>query len=165
MTRNSDIEIDELVREPKPLSLGWELRILDRSTMIYVKKFFDTKGIKNNTFRVIWRQLHSNPSDFCAILGVIPLGSNTLFRLRRYDSKHIHSNPIEKEKFNDFHIHKATERYQEYGTKEEDKYAETTNRFSSLTGALQCLIKDCYFQMPATSQLSLFPDEGEHLWL
>lgn len=160
MTKFSDIGIDELVREPKPLSLDWQSRILVRNSMRYVTRSLDVKGIRNNTFRVIWKQLYDNSLDFSAICGVFPSGSNTLFRLRRYDGKHIHSNPIEKQRFNDFHIHIATERYQNYGTKEEDKYAEPTNRFFDLAGALQCLFKDCFFQLPQTSQLSLFLEEN-----
>lgn len=78
MTRFSDIEIDQLVREPKPLSLGWQSRIQVRHEMRYVTKSFDVKGIKSNTFRVIWKQIHNNPLDFSVILGVLPSGSNTL---------------------------------------------------------------------------------------
>lgn len=156
VTKYSDIEIDLLVREPKPLSANWNSKIRSEYQSRYVTKSFEVKGIRNNTFRVIWKQIHNNSSDYSAIFGVFPLGSNTLFRLRRYDGKqHIHSNPIEKQKFHDFHIHMATERYQDYGTKDEDKYAVPTDRFSDLTGAIDCLLKDCCFQMPDTSQLSL----------
>jgi hypothetical protein len=90
-------------------------------------------------------------------LGFFPEGSSELFRLRRYDGKYQqHSNPIEKNfRFYDFHIHMATERYQLFGTKEEDKYAEPTNRYSDYEGALKCLLSDCNFQIPEDPQLSL----------
>lgn len=85
------------------------------------------------------------------------MGSNELFHLRRYDGKsHEHTNPIEKEKFYDFHIHKATERYQSYGNGEEDKYAEPTDEFSDFSQAFQCLLKDCGFKFTDDPQLSLF---------
>ncbi len=155
MTYYSDREIAELVNETKPLSLKWYSKIQVKDNMRYTTKSFEVKGIRENNFRVIWKQIHHNQLDFSAVFGVFPAGSNTLFRLRRYDGKHVHYNPIEKQRFHDFHIHVATERYQLFGTKEEDKYAEPTDRFSDLTGALGCLLDDCCFQLPETPQLSL----------
>lgn len=155
MTRYSETEITELVNERKPLPLGWDSGIQVKIDMSYTTRSFEVKGVRDNTFRVIWKQIHHNQLDFSAIFGVFPPGSNTLFRLRRYDGKHIHSNPLEKQRFCDFHIHIATERYQSYGMKAEDKYAEPTSRFSDLTGALRCLFDDCCFQLPETPQLSL----------
>jgi hypothetical protein len=82
---------------------------------------------------------------------------NKLFRLKRYDGKsHEHTNPIESQRFYDFHIHTATERYQNYGTGEEDKYAEPTNRFTNYGEAFQCLLRDCGFQLPQSPQINLF---------
>ena len=82
--------------------------------------------------------------DFSAILGFNPSKINTLFLLRRYNGKsHQHSNKIENQKpFYDFHIHYATERYQKVGLKEE-YYAEQTDRYSDIHGALKCLFDDC----------------------
>jgi hypothetical protein len=152
----SDLQIAQLINEPKPLPLDWYSKIQTKTYMTYETKSFDVKGIRNNTFRVIWRQSIINQLDFSAIFGVIPINATKPFRLKRYDGKvSPHSNPIEKERFHDFHIHIATERYQVFGTREEDKYAEVTDRFSDLTGAIQCLLEDCNFQLPETSQLSL----------
>lgn len=79
-----------------------------------------------------------------------------MFHLKRYDGKsHEHTNPIEDEKFYDFHIHTATERYQNYGNGEEDKYAYQTDRFSNYKEAFECMLKDCNFILPSQMQLEL----------
>ena len=48
----------------------------------------------------------------------------------------------------------ATERYQEIGARE-DAYAEVTDRYSELSGALDCLSRDAAFDVPPDEQLSL----------
>lgn len=57
--------------------------------------------------------------------------------------------------FYDFHIHIATERYQEIGTRE-DAYAEPTDRYGDFHSALQCLIDDTSLNVPPEAQRSLF---------
>jgi hypothetical protein len=53
--------------------------------------------------------------------------------LRRHNGRsHEHTNQIEASTFYDFHIHMATERYQELGMRE-DAYAEATDRFGDMT--------------------------------
>ena len=49
----------------------------------------------------------------------------------------------------------ATERYQERGY-DEDTYAEETDRYNNLEGALQCLIQDANFELPAQLELEIF---------
>lgn len=61
--------------------------------------------------------------------------------------------------FYDFHIHTATERYQQFGTRE-DTYAERTERYDDFRGALHCLIDDVNLQAPADAQGNLFEEEG-----
>ena len=73
-------------------------------------------------------------------------GLSTVFRLRRYNGKHTHSNPIEKSgEFREFHRHTATERYQQLGAKE-DHFAEVDTRFHNVDGAIQCLLEDNAFE-------------------
>ncbi len=47
----------------------------------------------------------------------------------------------------------ATERYQEIGARE-DAYAEVTDRYHNLDGALRCLFDDAGFDVPPETQLS-----------
>lgn len=112
-------------------------------------------GASGANFRLIIRLSDFNPLDFSIILALNPPESNQLFRLRRYNGKsHEHTNTIEGNTFYGFHIHEATERYQEIGARE-DAYAEPTDRYADFYGALQCLLEDCGFELAPGSQMWL----------
>ena len=82
-----------------------------------------------------------------------------MFRLRRYNGKsHEHTNHIENVTFHDFHIHFATERYQELGTRE-DAYADPTDRYDDFDGAFLCLRDDTNLAVPHGAQRDMF-EEG-----
>ena len=139
----TDLEIETLVLERKPLSAGW------RTLLSYSTKSGHDEwngkliGEKGNEFRVIVRKSKYNSLNFSAILAVYVPGSYRLFRLRRYNGKsHTHTNRIENETFYDYHIHMATERYQMLRRGHEDAYAEVTDRYSEINGALACLSVD-----------------------
>ena len=81
---------------------------------------------------------------------------NQFFRLRRYNGKsHEHTNHIEGESFYNFHVHLATERYQDLGTREV-AYAESTEHYSDFRGAVQCLIDDVNLEISPEAQSGLF---------
>lgn len=139
-----DEEIDSLIKEEKNI----DVPISDFTT-----KFRDKRAHREydlliqredqSAFKIIIRQAIENPLDFSAILGYIPKGKGDVFRLRRYNGKsHYHSNNIEKDSFYDFHIHTASERYQLSGMKEEH-FAEVTDRYADIYGAIDCMVKDC----------------------
>ena len=93
-------------------------------------------------FRIVLRRSSRNVLAFSAILMVKVPKSSQWFRLRRYNgNNHEHRNLIEGNRFRDFHIHTATERYQLAGRRE-DSYAEPTGRFSDYDGAVRCLTED-----------------------
>ena len=78
-----------------------------------------------------------------------------LFRLRRYNGKsHEHTNHIEGDRFYDFHIHMATERYQDIGSRE-DAYAMVTDGYTDIEGAIHRMFEDAEFDVPPADQLSL----------
>ena len=86
-------------------------------------------------FRLILRQSSFNPLDFSVILAWIPAQSTSPFRLCRYNGKsHEHTNALDSQKFYDFHVHRATERYQQLGLRE-DSFAEPTSRYQDFTVA------------------------------
>jgi len=62
-----------------------------------------------------------------------------------------HKNQIEKDKFRDFHIHKATKRYTDAGFRI-DGYAEVTDSYNNWKDALTKMLKDCNFK----GEMSLF---------
>lgn len=154
----SDQEIAALLQEPKPLADDWCKKTALRPKRGHKERDIDLNGSAGSQFKLILRQNDINVLDFSIILAVYVPGTNRLFRLRRYNGKsHEHTNHIEGETFYDFHIHMATERYQELGTRE-DAYAEPTERYGDFRGALQCLIDDASIEIPPDPQGSLFKE-------
>ena len=150
----SDEDIASLIVERKSLSQDWRVRLRLRPKRGHQERDLDCTGGLGCEFRVILRQNMLNTLDFSAILAVHIPDSNRLFRLRRYNGKsHEHTNSIEGDTFYGYHIHMATERYQEIGARE-DAYAEVTDRYNDLDGALDCLLHDAGFDVPPDEQLS-----------
>lgn len=151
----SDDEIAALIVESKRLPQGWNPRQRLRAKRGHLEHELEMKGETGNEFVVILRQSSENLFDFSVILAVRVPESNRMFRLRRYNGKsHEHTNRIEGETFYDFHIHKATERYQQLGARE-DAYAVATDRYSDLSAAVSCLLDDANFELPPKSQMQL----------
>ena len=124
----SDSEIARMIEEPKPLPDNYRSRIQLRNKRGHKERELDVTGKDGTQYRLILRQSDFNTLDFSIILTVNPPKTNQLFRLRRYNGKsHEHTNQIEEDTFYDFHIHHATERYQESGLRE-DTFAEATDR-------------------------------------
>ena len=151
-------EIESLLQERKPLPQDWRNRIRLRPKPGHDEQHLDLDGDTGGEFRLILRQNTINVLDFSVILAVRVPGSSQLFRLRRYNGKNQeHTNRIEGVKFYDFHIHVATERYQEFGTRE-DAYAEPTDRYGDFHGAVRCLIDDANLVIPPEPQSDLFEE-------
>jgi hypothetical protein len=154
----SDQDISRLIQERKPLPTDYRTKIQTRPKSGHKERELDVESVAGEDYRLILRQSIFNPLDFSVILAYRPPNSNQLFRLQRYNGKsHEHTNPIEGETFYDFHIHQATERYQEIGARE-DTYAKPTDRFADFQQAIKCMLKDCGFEMPLDSQGRLFEE-------
>ena len=153
-----DHEIESLVREDKTVPADWRDLVRLRPKRGHNERHLDIAGDAGSEFRLILRQNRINLLDFFVILAVRVPRSNQLFRLRRYNGRsHEHTNQIESVTFHDFHIHFATERYQELGARE-DAYAEQTDRFGDFRGALQCLAEDANLKVPPEPQGDLFEE-------
>mgnify|MGYP000892653781 FL=1 len=151
----TDEEIQRLLGESKPLGADYRRRLKLKARRGHKESELEVTGADGSEFRVRMRQSESNPLDFSVILGYCLPNSNRLFRLRRYNGKsHEHCNRLEGERFYDFHIHEATERYQAEGA-EEEKFARITDRYTTVEGALECLMGDCGFVRPEDDQQSL----------
>jgi hypothetical protein len=109
------------------------------------KKQYELTGPDNEFFEVYLRQnlTPDMEDDFsCGLLFHLATGE-TLTLCRYNGPSHMHVNSIEKQKLeNVCHIHLATARYIRAGLKAE-KYAEATDRYWTLEGALHCLVQDC----------------------
>jgi hypothetical protein len=154
----SDADIKALIEEKKPLPKDFSSKIRLREKRGHKELGLDVQGANGNQFRIVLRQSNYNALDFSIILAFCPTGSNQVFRLRRYNGKsHEHTNTLESDKFYDYHIHTATERYQELGMRE-DSYAEPSNRFSDVNTAINCMVNDCGFEVPRDPQPKLFEE-------
>ena len=152
----TDLEIGNLVKECKPLPSDWRDRVKLRTKRGHDERLLNLTGEDGNEFRLILRKSQINPIDFSVILAVQLPELNQVFRLLRYNGRsHHHTNHIEEETFLAFHIHTATERYQEIGTRE-DAYAEPTDRYGDFHGAFHCMMNDANLKVPEEPQGSLF---------
>lgn len=153
----SDEEIQSLLQEAKPLPEDFRGEMILRPKRGHMEFDLDLVGANGSEFRIVARRSNVNHLDFSVILAYrVPL-SNQVLRLKRYNGKsHEHTNPIEREAFYGFHIHTATERYQQTGNRE-DTYAEVTARYANIEEAIRCLFEDCAFIVPEEPQRKLFP--------
>lgn len=153
----SDVDIARLLVETKKLPNDYRSRIQIKPKRDHKERELDIIGDSGSHFRLILRQSELNALDFSIIIAYKLPNSNTYFRMRRYNGKsHEHTNTLEKITFYDFHIHMATERYQQESGQREDTYAEPTDRYADMASAIQCMIDDCGFEVEPTSQMTLF---------
>ena len=139
----TDREIEMLILERKPLLDDWRTLLRKRVKPGHDEWDFGMVGENGNEFQIIMRVNNLNTLNFSVILAVYVPRSYRLFRLRRYNGRsHRHTNKIENQTFYDYHIHMATERYQMSRRGHEDSYAEVTDRYSEINGALACLCVD-----------------------
>ena len=151
----TDEEIDRLITESKNFNGPIDNFLRFRESEGHRKATIELPRADESMFIVKLRQNKNTVTDFSAILAFQEKGANKDFKLRRYNGKHEHTNKLENRKFFDFHIHYATQRYQDAGRKEES-YAQETDRYSDIKGALNCLIYDCNIQIEKSAQTSIF---------
>jgi hypothetical protein len=154
--RVSDAEVQTLMQDPKPLPRGLHQRIQVKPKRGHKERELDISGASGREYRLILRQSDINPLDFSIILAHKIPKTNQLFRLRRYNGKsHEHTNKLEGMTFYDFHIHMATERYQDSGFRE-DAFAEPTSRYGDFHAAVDCMLSDCRLIVPDDERGGLF---------
>ena len=152
----TDQKIRALIREHKVLPDNKRSKFRKRMNRGSNEYLLNITGEEGNKFQVIVRMSVSNKSNFSVILGLKVPPPKKLFRLKRYNGDyHIHTNDIENEEITGFHIHTATERYQKNGIREDD-YAESTQRYNNVNGALKCLFADANIEDPNKLQDTLF---------
>lgn len=166
----TDEEIGALISEPKVVPSNWLLRLdlKDKAHFQHKEKEIDIEGNNGNLFRIIIRQNKLNVLDFSIILTLREKDSNIEYNLMRFNGKHPspHTNKWEKEnkqpnyKFSPaFHIHRATQRYQESGFKI-DGFAEVTLKYSDFHSALEQFLLECNIRREDDKQVSLFEGGG-----
>ena len=159
----TDTEIGQLIAETKPLPPGCadDIRMRDKPG----HKLYDLSvvGADGDRFVLMMRQATENPLNFSVILAYQPEDTNERVLLRRYNGKsHKHTNHIEGERLPyDFHIHSATQRYMRRSGTDNVGYAEVTDRYSDVWGALDCLMSDCGFVVPPGQGFQFQQPNGE----
>ena len=146
----SDSDIQKLIDDIKPLSskILKEVKLKNKENKTYKEYDIEVKSNSGKIFRIRIRARTINVLDFSVIL--IYVDENRKYHiLRRYNGKHSHKNQIEKDKFRDFHIHKATKRYPEAGYRI-DGYAEITDSYNNWKDALMKMLEDCNFKGDTT---------------
>ena len=144
----TDIEIQDLVNEPKQInqsvdSLIKGMKPKDRYPHIMQNSHKFSRQNGKGEWLLFIRFNSKYPLDFSCGLEFIPESRKKGFRLRRHNGKnHSHTNQLEGDTFQDFHIHIATERYQN-SSHSDDHYAKTTNKYGEFKEALECLFEDC----------------------
>lgn len=160
----SDIEIQQLLSEPKPLLPNWgsRLRLRPKAQEAFSQRDYSLRLSNGHEFSLVLRSNRLSPLDFSVIL-VFKDTDASEYILRRHNGTHAskHTNEYEKrlglpnaELPICFHRHLATERYQKAGLKI-DGYAEQTDDYSDIRTAQDAMIHDAGFVLP--------PDEGIQL--
>lgn len=160
----TDQEIADLLGEKKPLPPNWgtRLRLRQKRGYQYEERQLDVTSEQGRNFRFVARRNRQNPLDFSIIL-VFEDDDGNDYRLTRYNGKHPsrHTNRWEKDMGEashtfdpDFHIHRATERYQRDGYAI-DGYAETTDDYSDYGSAFDAFLEGCNFEQVDSAQQKL----------
>lgn len=152
----TDEEIDSLIVEEKVLPENWGARLQLRlkKRMPFDERQFDIESSAGHKFTYIARRNSQNHLDFSIILRFQDEDGNE-FRLTRYNGKTArHTNRWEKYNGVDghtfgpaFHIHRATERYQQDGFAC-DGFAEATDAYSDFDSARDAFLDGCGFVQP-----------------
>lgn len=138
----TDELITKLLEVPKAVENPRIKKKRDSGTERVTYILSDEEG---NRYNLYFRQNYKPgmEDDFsCGLSYILPSGET--FTLVRYNGQsHSHPNKLEKERLGYVsHIHKSSKRYLDK-TGKADGFAEATERYSTLDGALHCLLADC----------------------
>ncbi len=136
----SDTKIAQLLASPKRVT-NPNAREGDKAS--HLQKNFRVVSPDGHEFTLYWRQNKRIKEDFsCGLAWHMPSGE-TLTLVRYNGSSHPHPNRLEGTAVEfECHIHRATERYIRANLKPEG-FAEPTDRYRSVAGALHELMSDC----------------------
>lgn len=140
----TDSDIAGLLSEPKPTVPIQEV-VPARPKRGHLETQLRIDGDAGSTFRLIARQSRFDAFDFSVILAYEMPDTSRLFRLRRHNGlSHEHLNKIEGDRFFDYHVHVATERYQ-LAAFDEDAFAVPTDAYVDLHGAIRHMLDEAGF--------------------
>lgn len=152
----SEALIDELLSTPKVVVNPNAKPKVQKKSERVTYQVESVDGEKS--FEMYTRQNQMDPDAYSCGLVYHPKQGEKVTLVRYNGSNHVHLNPLEDGELivNRCHIHRATQRYMEMGEKAE-KFAETTDRYDHLSGAMLCMLSDCNI-----SGLELPPNEPDN---
>jgi hypothetical protein len=162
MTILDEDELDRLFNEKKILPRDYHRRIKtnSKSGTKHEQKELTVEGESGHTFSIALRKNRLDPFDFSVILRYKDDSTGLWHNLARYNGRsHKHTNKLEGTSFRDFHIHRATQRYQENGLRIES-FAEVTNRYNSFANAVDAFIEDFNFIVEGLESTKLLREFG-----
>ncbi len=150
----TDEKILELIQIPKVVVSD---DVKEKRKGKHLQKNFEivAKSDENIRFEIFTRQNLEIVEDFSCGLKWLAPGGEDMILVRYNGSSHPHPNKIEKNRL-DFvnHIHRTTERYLQMGRP--DGFAELSDKYSNMTGALKCLSQECNVEGIGDLQEELF---------
>ena len=163
----SDIEIQQLLAEPKLLMSNWEtrLRLTPKAQEAFSQRTLSLQLSNRHEYSLVLRSNRLSQLDFSIILVFKDIDGSE-YILRRHNGAHPskHTNTYEKRQNLPnaelpvcFHRHLATERYQKAGLKI-DGYAEQANDYNDIRTAQDAMIHEAGFTLPQPLQPLLFGD-------
>lgn len=154
----TDEQIARLIAMPKRVTNPKARQVPDAKHFKCDYKVLGESG--DDEFTIFVRQHAEMLDDFTAGLKWHAMAGDVVILMRCNGSSHPHKNHIEGTRFSpgNYHIHKATERYIEGGY-DSEHFAEVTNGYTTVEGALHHLCIECNVSGLDTSpeSLSLFP--------
>jgi hypothetical protein len=147
----TDTEINQYLQEEKKLKDKDFKEKVDRGNKTTL---FEVKSKSGNKYILRIRNSKSHVANWSVILSIII--KNKEYILTRYNGNyHAHTNSIEKNSISGFHIHHATERYQEKNYKI-DGYATATSEYSTISGAIKKMIRNLHISIGGYNSLNRF---------
>ncbi|MEN8381335.1 hypothetical protein [Acinetobacter radioresistens] len=104
-------------------------------------------------FKIYMRQSTVDEDNFSCGISLISNGKNDITLARYNGSNHVHVNKCDGRRFDfECHIHTANEASLK-ASKKIENYAEPTNRYTNLQGAIQCALRDFHIMDLSIGQL------------
>lgn len=136
----TDEDIQRLLSEPKYFPDNPRLTTKPKAHAQHEEKELILNCPSKLEFKMRLNKHRFKPNKFSIILLYLNREAREWVRLFRCNGVHEHTNKLEGTKFEDFHIHKATQHYMEAGFKE-DSYAEMAS-YSDYNGAIEYFISE-----------------------
>lgn len=139
----TDVDLDALRVAPKGKMSATRLK----QKLAYLEQTFELESLTDSDVRYkLYRRHHPRNAEVFSVGLSVCIGGDWLTLCRYNGPYHAHKNFIERNRIPVVsHIHFATQRYV-VGAAHPDGFAVETDRYSTIEGALRCILLDCNIQ-------------------